>query len=77
MGDLNEWSAQGGVLRDFGHHYRFAECGRSFHARRPIAQLDRIMMAPGLAVLDAGVHRSATARKASDHLPIWATLERA
>jgi endonuclease/exonuclease/phosphatase family metal-dependent hydrolase len=74
MGDLNEWSAQGGVLRDFAHHFRFADCGRSFHARRPIAQLDRIMTAPGLAVLDAGVHHSATARKASDHLPIWADL---
>jgi endonuclease/exonuclease/phosphatase family metal-dependent hydrolase len=74
MGDLNEWSAQGGVLHDFASHYRFADCGRSFHARRPIARLDRIMTAPGLVVLEAGVHHSAAARKASDHLPIWADL---
>ena len=75
MGDLNEWSAHGGCLRDFGHHHRFAACGRSFHARRPIAQLDRIMVNDRLEVLDSGAHISPTARKASDHLPIWARIE--
>jgi endonuclease/exonuclease/phosphatase family metal-dependent hydrolase len=75
MGDLNEWSRQGGVLRDFAHHCRLADCGRSFHARRPIVQLDRIMVTPGLDILDCGVHQSATARKASDHLPIWADVK--
>jgi endonuclease/exonuclease/phosphatase family metal-dependent hydrolase len=71
MGDLNEWTPQGGCLRDFGHHFAFAPCGRSFHARRPVAALDRIMFA-GLELAGCGVHLSATARKASDHLPIWA-----
>ena len=28
MGDLNEWSARGGCLRDFGVHHDFAPCGR-------------------------------------------------
>ena len=74
MGDLNEWSANGGCLRDFGHHHRFADCGRSFHARRPIAQLDRIMVNGKLEVVESGAHMSATARKASDHLPIWARV---
>jgi endonuclease/exonuclease/phosphatase family metal-dependent hydrolase len=74
MGDLNEWSARGGVLRDFAHHCKLADCGRTFHARRPIVQLDRIMVTPGLSILDCGVHQSATARKASDHLPIWAEI---
>ena len=74
MGDLNEWSAHGGCLRDFGRHHRFADCGRSFHARRPIAQLDRIMVSDGLSILDSGAHHSPTARRASDHLPIWARL---
>jgi endonuclease/exonuclease/phosphatase family metal-dependent hydrolase len=76
MGDLNEWSAHGGCLRDFGHHLRFAECGRSFHVRRPIAALDRIMFNPALDVVESGVHQSPAARKASDHLPVWATLKR-
>jgi endonuclease/exonuclease/phosphatase family metal-dependent hydrolase len=74
MGDLNEWSARGGCLRDFGHHLHFAECGRSFHARRPIARLDRIMVTPDLTIGASGVHLSATARVTSDHLPVWAML---
>jgi endonuclease/exonuclease/phosphatase family metal-dependent hydrolase len=74
MGDLNEWSARGGCLRDFAHHHQFADCGRSFHARRPIAQLDRIMVSQSLSILESGAHHSAAARKASDHLPIWARI---
>jgi endonuclease/exonuclease/phosphatase family metal-dependent hydrolase len=77
MGDLNEWSKNGGCLRDFALHLRFADCGRSFHTRRPVVQLDRIMVTPDLAIGDCGVHQSATARKASDHYPIWAEVERA
>ena len=74
MGDLNEWSRQGGCLRDFAQHCRFADTGRSFHARRPVAQLDRIMVTGGLGIGECGVHDSATSRKASDHLPVWAIL---
>ena len=74
MGDLNEWSTRGGCLRDFAAHHRFAPCGRSFHARRPIAQLDRIMVSPDLEIVASGAHASATARRASDHLPVWAEL---
>lgn len=73
MGDLNEWS-QGGCLRDFSRHFRFADCGRSFHAARPVAALDRIMHCERLTVLNSGVHASPAARRASDHLPIWAEL---
>ncbi|HYD38908.1 MAG TPA: endonuclease/exonuclease/phosphatase family protein [Allosphingosinicella sp.] len=76
MGDLNEWSARGGCLRDFAHHLAFADCGRSFHVRRPVARLDRIMVTPGLGIDECGVHQSATARKASDHYPVWAKLRR-
>jgi endonuclease/exonuclease/phosphatase family metal-dependent hydrolase len=75
MGDLNEWSTHGGCLRDFALHLNFAHCGRSFHTRRPVVQLDRIMVTPELAIAECGVHQSATARKASDHYPVWAVLE--
>lgn len=75
MGDLNEWSAHGGCLRDFAHNHRFAHCGKSFHSRRPIAQLDRIMVGDGLEIMESGAHWSLTARKASDHLPIWARVK--
>lgn len=73
-GDLNEWSAQGGCLRDFGRDLRFAETGRSFHARRPVARLDRIMVSREWAVEAAGVHDTAVSRTASDHLPVWARI---
>jgi endonuclease/exonuclease/phosphatase family metal-dependent hydrolase len=77
MGDLNEWSARGGCLRDFAQHLDFAHCGRSFHTRRPIVQLDRIMVTRDLAIAACGVHESAAARKASDHFPVWAQVEAA
>ena len=75
MGDLNEWTPRSGCLRDFARTHRFAETGPSFHARHPVGRLDRIMVSDGLRIVDAGTHHSAAARKASDHLPIWATIE--
>jgi len=75
MGDLNEWTAARGCLRDFARQFAFAGTGPSFHARRPIGRLDRIMVSPELRVVESGVHLSATARQASDHLPVWAVLE--
>ena len=74
MGDLNEWSTKGGCLRDFAADHDFAPCGRSFHARRPIASLDRIMVSRDLEVVASGTHRTAASRRASDHLPIWAEV---
>jgi len=74
MGDLNEWSRMSGCLRDFSQRFSFAETGPSFHARRPVARLDRIMASRDLRIADCGVHASAAARKASDHLPIWAEI---
>lgn len=72
LGDLNEWSVAGGSMKVFLRHYAAADCGRSFHARQPVAMLDRIMHCDKLSVVEAGVHQTATSRKASDHLPIWA-----
>jgi endonuclease/exonuclease/phosphatase family metal-dependent hydrolase len=48
--------------------------GDSFPARRPVAPLDRIVVSHDLVVATCGVHRSALAAVASDHLPVWATL---
>jgi endonuclease/exonuclease/phosphatase family metal-dependent hydrolase len=75
MGDLNEWSANRGCLSDFARHYDIAPCGRSYHARRQVAALDRIMWRGKLTLIDSGVHISALSRRASDHLPVWAQFE--
>lgn len=72
MGDLNEWSAGRGCLVDFTRHYELASCGRSFHATRPVATLDRILYRGTHRLHECGVHLSAAARRASDHLPVWA-----
>lgn len=74
MGDTNEWSP-GGCLRDFARVLQVVDCGRSYHARRPVGRLDRIMHSPGLVLREAGVHCSPLARRASDHLPVWAVLD--
>lgn len=73
MGDLNEWSTHGGALREFAR-YQVLAPGRSFHASRPVAQLDRVIVDRGCAVEGCGVHHSALAARASDHLPVWARL---
>jgi endonuclease/exonuclease/phosphatase family metal-dependent hydrolase len=74
MGDTNEWRDAAGCLQDLNGSYRVAPTGPSFHSRRPIASLDRIIVDHQLAIEAAGVHASAEARKASDHLPIWARV---
>ncbi|TPG08464.1 endonuclease/exonuclease/phosphatase family protein [Sphingomonas oligophenolica] len=75
MGDLNEWTVAAGCLKDFARDYAVAATGPSFHSRRPVGRLDRIMASRELRIVDCGVHRTAAARKASDHLPIWAMLD--
>ncbi|MBA4747274.1 MAG: endonuclease/exonuclease/phosphatase family protein [Sphingopyxis sp.] len=74
MGDCNEWRPRGGCLTDFAEHHPCVETGHSFHSRRPVARLDRIFASAEFSAMAAGVHRSALAMRASDHLPIWAEL---
>jgi endonuclease/exonuclease/phosphatase family metal-dependent hydrolase len=74
MGDCNEWRLHGGCLADFGAHHPCIQTGASFHSRRPVARLDRIFASPDFTAKDAGVHRTALAMRASDHLPVWAEL---
>lgn len=73
-GDFNEWSPLRG-LEPLAPHFDMHAPGHSFHAARPMAALDRIGLSPGLSLRDAGVAQDAHARRASDHLPIWADIE--
>jgi endonuclease/exonuclease/phosphatase family metal-dependent hydrolase len=74
MGDLNEWRASAGCLREFGRHFAILDCGPSFHSRRPVGRLDRIMHCDRLVLAGCGVHHTPLAATASDHLPVWAEL---
>jgi endonuclease/exonuclease/phosphatase family metal-dependent hydrolase len=75
MGDFNEWALHGGCLREFGDGWLLLSPGRSFPSRRPVAQLDRIVVSRQWDVLETKVHHSALAARGSDHLPVWARLE--
>ena len=74
MGDTNEWREAAGCLKDFEPDFHIAPTGPSFHSRHPLAALDRIIVDKELRIDAAGVHMSPSARRASDHLPIWARL---
>jgi len=73
-GDFNEWSDAKG-LEPLAARFSTHSPGRSFHARRPIAALDRFAMTPGITLRDAGVEQGPLAKIASDHLPIWTDIE--
>jgi endonuclease/exonuclease/phosphatase family metal-dependent hydrolase len=73
-GDFNEWSPRIGfdILE---HAFDVISPGRSFHAARPLAPLDRFAVGRGLRVAGAGVFAQGEARRASDHLPVWMDLD--
>ena len=72
IGDFNEWSHAKGFEALSGFH--LTTPGASYPARAPFGRLDRIASGPGITVLRSGVFDSHLARRASDHLPIWADL---
>jgi endonuclease/exonuclease/phosphatase family metal-dependent hydrolase len=74
MGDFNEWSVNGGCLAHFAADHHVGVPGPSYPALRPMLRLDRIVTSVDLSIDQSGVHNSARARYASDHLPIWARL---
>lgn len=71
-GDFNEWRPLG-ALAPLAEEFHLVSPGRSYHASRPVASLDRIALR-GIEAEDCGVMRNALSRRASDHLPIWADL---
>jgi len=75
MGDFNEWSLRGGSMREFGSAWQVLAPGKSFPSQQPIAPLDRIVLSQEWECTGHGVHHSAMAAAASDHLPIWATVK--
>lgn len=75
MGDMNQWSDRGCLSEVAFHHLRLLDTPKSFHSKRPVAKLDRIIVSHELKVGKTGVHASARAALASDHLPVWAEIK--
>ncbi|HEY6814324.1 MAG TPA: endonuclease/exonuclease/phosphatase family protein [Croceibacterium sp.] len=74
MGDFNQWGLRTGAFSEFAAGWHAPQLGKSFPSRRPVAPLDRIVHSPEWSCRHAGVHHSALAVAASDHLPVRATL---
>jgi len=75
MGDMNEWLPWGRPIQWIN-----TLCGGaspalgSFPAFWPLLALDRLWIKPAARLASLRVHRSPLARKASDHLPLVATV---
>ena len=74
MGDVNEWYLWGRPLRWLHAHFGSPPTRATFPSRSPMLALDRIWVQPAPALAALRVHRSRTARVASDHLPLVADL---
>lgn len=74
MGDLNEWRRGGAAFQALGQRFAIAPPRPSFPSRYPLLALDRMMVSGQGKLLDVATHDSPLSRRASDHLPIKATL---
>lgn len=73
-GDLNEPWRRGAASRTLARMFRPTPPLATFPARAPLLALDSVWVYPGECLVDARVDRSADAMRASDHLPLIATL---
>lgn len=74
MGDTNEWRALTGCLTLFSDTHNVSPPMPTFHTSAPVAALDRIVTTRDVEIGRCGVHASPLAKKASDHLPLWADI---
>lgn len=74
MGDLNEWTPNSPRLRRLAESFADVANPRSFHARMPTLRLDRIYVSGGATIPSFEVIRTVLTRRASDHLPVKATI---
>jgi endonuclease/exonuclease/phosphatase family metal-dependent hydrolase len=74
MGDINEWFLWGRPLRWLHRHFDPTPARATFPAWCPLFALDRIWAHPRSCLSGFGVHSTALARIASDHLPATAEM---
>lgn len=72
LGDVNEWRPRAATLRILERQLGRAPGPATFPTRRPLFALDRVFAWPRPSLESVQVHRSALARRASDHLPVVA-----
>lgn len=72
MGDFNIWGWENATLHRLGHPPLAG--ARSWPARCPLFRFDRIWTRPATLCGKVVAHRTALAQRASDHLPVVATV---
>ena len=75
LGDLNEWFLWGRPLRRLHRHFKATPSLATFPSFAPFLALDRVWAHPRAMLKRLDVHRTPLSRRASDHLPLVATLE--
>jgi endonuclease/exonuclease/phosphatase family metal-dependent hydrolase len=75
LGDMNEWFPHSATLRDAHRILGRSIAPVEFPSFAPFLALTRIWVRPVGAVVSIDVHRSAAARRASDHLPLKAVID--
>lgn len=74
LGDINEWLPLGRPLRWLHALLGHSPAERSFPSGLPMFALDRVWVRPRRSLLAFATHPSASARIASDHLPVKALI---
>lgn len=75
LGDINEWWPWSRSLRNLHSRLGKPPSPATFPAYLPLFSLDRIWVWPRHSLVSLTAHKSPTAKKASDHLPIKAIIE--
>ncbi|MEX0959429.1 MAG: endonuclease/exonuclease/phosphatase family protein [Burkholderiales bacterium] len=75
LGDFNEWWPWSNTLRRLRARFPYCHAPPTFPTRFPLLCLDRIWLSAGDRPQRVGRERGRTARKASDHLPVWIELD--
>jgi endonuclease/exonuclease/phosphatase family metal-dependent hydrolase len=73
LADANEWRPLA-TLRRRLRHFGFRSLP-TFPSALPLLALDLVLVRPAVALREVSVHRTALARRASDHLPLRAVLD--
>ena len=75
LGDMNEWFPGSRHLAWLHKRLGKTTLAPSFPSRWPLLTLDRLWLRPANALVSLGIHRSARARVASDHLPLCGRID--
>jgi len=75
LGDMNEWYRSAATLKEAHRTFGEPPAPAAFPSFAPCLALTRIWVRPRAALLSMEVHRTETSRRASDHLPLKATID--